>query len=163
MTTLDIAELRNQLRYDPDTGEFWWTVPHHKRQMNRPVGSYDRDGYKRIFYNKRLFALHRLAFYFMTGSMPLHCVDHINGVRDDNRWCNLRLATRAENMQNKKKQTNTVSQYPGLSFHAGKWQCNIGFNNKRIYLGRYHTEEDAALAYILVKQRLHSFNPTAAL
>lgn len=77
-------------------------------------------------------------------------VDHINNNRIDNRKANLRFATRSEQTQNSRKQTGyTTSQFKGVHYRpkVDRWQAGIKAKGKAIYLGRYYTEEDAALAY----------------
>jgi len=76
-------------------------------------------------------------------------VDHRNNDGLDNRRSNLRLATHPENMQNRRKLKNTSSQYIGVDFdkESGKWRARIKVNGKRIYLGRFDSEIEAARAY----------------
>jgi hypothetical protein len=90
------------------------------------------DGYKSY--------AHRLAFLYMTGSLPPADVDHVNGVRNDNRWSNLRLATRSQNMWNVKRCTGAYQQ-------NGRWYASIKVDGKRRSLGGYSTKEDASAAY----------------
>jgi hypothetical protein len=76
-------------------------------------------------------------------------VDHKNCNSLDNRKNNLRLATRAENIRNRRKQKNTSSQFIGVSFSKsqGRWASEIKCNGKKIWLGRFDNEIDAARAY----------------
>jgi hypothetical protein len=92
---------------------------------------------------------HRLAWFLYHGVWPKEQVDHINNVRDDNRILNLREATSFENQCNRKPQVGCSSKYKGVSYKKQdcKWQAQIQINYKNIYLGLYHNEEEAALAY----------------
>ncbi len=77
-------------------------------------------------------------------------VDHINNDSLDNRRANLRLATAAQNACNRKKiSSNTSSKYIGIYFEkrTGRWTVKIRANGKRLWLGRFNSELDAALAY----------------
>jgi hypothetical protein len=76
-------------------------------------------------------------------------VDHRNGDSLDNRRDNLRIATQAENMQNRRKRKNTTSQYIGVWFakEKKKWESRITQDGKKIYLGSFVNEIDAAKAY----------------
>lgn len=76
-------------------------------------------------------------------------IDHIDHNGLNNQKSNLRLCTRSENMMNRRKGVNTSSIYKGVSFHKGhkKWGASIGINNKKISLGYFDTEAEAALAY----------------
>lgn len=73
--------------------------------------------------------------------------DHINQNPLDNRKCNLRTATRSENVQNKNKFIKGHSVYKGVTKDKKSWIARIGYNNKKLYIGRYKTEKDAAIAY----------------
>ena len=94
----------------------------------------------------RLVGLHREIMNFPEGFL----VDHKNCDSLDNRRENLRLATHAENVQNRRKTSRkTSSRYVGVSFHKkkGKWMAVIGHKGKNIWLGRFDNEIDAAKAY----------------
>jgi len=159
-------ELKQDLRYDPDTGHFWWLCQHKcgsSRRLNRPAGTLDNlSGYIQISINSKYYRAHRLAWLYQTGDWPIYQVDHINGVRSDNRWCNLREATRLQNMQNQKITTRNQSGFPGVSWLNGaeKWRASIQLNNKFIYLGFYDDPLEAYFVYWLAKQKLHTFNPS---
>lgn len=83
-------------------------------------------------------------------------IDHINNDTLDNRLENLRLATISQNNMNtkglkqrRKKRPRPTSQYKGVSYSTryAKWKASIHVDMKEIYLGRYESEQDAALAY----------------
>lgn len=76
-------------------------------------------------------------------------VDHINGVRLDNRKENLRLCTKAENCRNKSKQRNNKSGYKGVSWNSARklWNARININYAQFDLGYFKTAEEAALEY----------------
>lgn len=83
-----------------------------------------------------------------------YTVDHINHNGLDNRKENLRLATFQQNQQNKRRSDfwggkPSASRYKGVSWckDRGKWRATLRHNGKRISLGRYNTEEEAALSY----------------
>jgi hypothetical protein len=74
-------------------------------------------------------------------------VDHINHNTLDNRRCNLRLSTVAQNHMNKRKLSNNKSGYIGVRFHHKKWEAQIMANGMYFYLGCYDTAELASQAY----------------
>ncbi len=84
-------------------------------------------------------------------------VDHHNCDTLDNRRENLRLATPAQNMQNRRKRKNTSSQFIGVSFHKNSkvWVVQIVHNGKHIWLGRFDSEIEAAKAYDEAARKYH--------
>lgn len=156
------SELMEILNYDPNTGEFIWKI--HKKGIKDSLiaGSIKSTGYIDIVYNKNINKAHRLAWLYMTGNWPTKHIDHINGIRNDNRWCNLREASFAENAQNKAMSKNNTSGYTGVSWRKSrnKWQAMIFINKKRIHLGTFDDPYEAHMAYLDAKSRLHTFNPT---
>ena len=91
------------------------------------------------------FSMHREIMNANDGRF----VDHRNCDSLDNRRANLRFATRSENMRNRRKKRNASSQFVGVHFYKpqGNWSCSILHNGKRIWLGRFDTEIEAAKAY----------------
>lgn len=160
-SSLTASELRSILNYDPSTGVFTWA-----RKIARCIklggvaGCMDWYGYTIIRINKNKYGAHRLAWLYVHGVWPRYQIDHVNGIRDDNRICNLREATVAENGQNRKIQRNNTSGHPGVVWHRGarKWQAQITINGKQLYLGRYDLLEDAVLARREAKEVHHTFH-----
>lgn len=107
------------------------------------------SGYREIGIGGSLQRAHRLAFIYMLGIDPPHFVDHINGIRDDNRWSNLRMATQSQNMANVGKQVDNTSGAPGVVWDRSrsKWRAQICVNGKKKNLGRYSEFDAAVEAY----------------
>jgi hypothetical protein len=84
-------------------------------------------------------------------------VDHRFGNTLDNRRANLRLATKAQNMQNRRKRKDTSSQFIGVSFDKNykKWVSQIVYQRKRKWLGRFDDEINAAKAYDEAAKKHH--------
>lgn len=157
--------LQTILRYEPDTGIFTWLVNPTKRFKAGLVAGYlKNDGYRWIKVDGRKYAAHRLAFLSMMGRWPSQEIDHRNGVRADNRWENLREATRAENRQNRAARSNNRAGLLGVFWDAQnrKWQAQISSAGKRIFLGRFKDKQAAHAAYLEAKVKIHTFAARAA-
>lgn len=76
-------------------------------------------------------------------------IDHINRIKSDNRISNLRIATRSENSFNVDVREGCTSKFKGVSWNKRdkKWQAEICYKRSKIFIGRYHSEEDAAGVY----------------
>ena len=143
--------LKDYLNYDPDTGIFTWTASTSKRiRVGDIAGTKTVDGYVCIQFQSLLYRAHRLAWFFGTGVDPAGLsIDHINRIRDDNRLENLRLATHAQNCQNK--------SCKGWFFdkQSQKYKARIQANGKVYHLGFFPTPELAGQAYRDASKRLH--------
>ena len=94
--------------------------------------------------------VHQLvAHEWVDNAEEKRCVDHRDGDRTNNHIENLRYATHSENSRNAKNRTDGLSVYKGVSYHtqAKKWKAAFGMNGKRIYLGLFGSEREAAEAY----------------
>lgn len=118
-------------------------------------------GYLHVKLHGKKYMAHRLAWLLHTGSRPSQQLDHINGVRDDNRIDNLRECTPAENQQNLTKYKNNSSGVQGVCWHKRdeKWMARINVDGKCINLGYFNTVEEATAARAAAKQKYHKFNP----
>lgn len=152
------AKLKAVLRYDSHTGNFLWRMSGKGRGVKEgtKAGRYTQKGYWRITINGETYRAHRLAWLYMTGEWPKDQIDHINGVKDDNRWVNLRPATNSQNHANKPLQSNNTSGYKGVSWDSRqrRWCAYIKKNGIRHHLGYYDTAKDAHSAYAKKSQEL---------
>ena len=158
---LSAERLRELLHYDSETGFFRWIVKRSgiRRDRNGAAGGPDGNGYLRIRVDGVFFPAHRLAWLYMTGEMPRGIIDHIDGDIHNNRFNNLRDVTYEFNNQNKRRAT--IRSKTGLlgvcapTASSRKYSAQIGVNGKRVSLGKFETAEDAHLAYVAAKRRLH--------
>ena len=131
-------ELKKDLSYNPDTGVFTWLKSKGRTTYKGKEAGWTQKNakgnqtYRSIEINGKCYKAHRLAFLYMTGSMPNHSVDHIDGDGLNNKWRNLRDVSQSENQKNRPLQSNNKSGVIGVNFDKskGKWVAAIGFNNK---------------------------------
>lgn len=154
MSTLTREQLKQLLAYCPETGIFTWVCC--QAPQVRPgshAGSTRKDGYVVIKVNGKPYKAHRLAFLYMTGSMPV-TVDHRDRNPSNNRWSNLRAASHAENCRNRTFKNATSTPCVGKE-RSGRYRARLKINGVRIQLGTFDTTEEAALAIKAAKKRLH--------
>ena len=145
---LDHNYLIENLSYDPQTGLFTWLKNNGTRARKGNIaGSNGPKGYAQIKVGKSIYRAHRLAWFYMTKQWPTDQVDHINRIRNDNRWCNLRDVNQVQNSRNS-KQRLSKSGIEGIRITNNKFTVAIGSNDSdRIYLGTYNTLEIAKAVY----------------
>ena len=156
---LNQSELKRVWRYNPETGLFTRLVKTANCTKAGDIANCDDGGgYIRTEVFGKKYRAHRLAFLYITGEWPKNYVDHINGVRNDNRWVNLRDATKSVNQQNQRKPpVNNTSGYMGVIWHKqrGKWRVRIVVNSKQISLGFFDDVHEAGAHYLKKKRELH--------
>jgi hypothetical protein len=148
-TLLTADEVRRLLKYEPDTGTFYWGVDTWNTSVGDIAGSRQSRGYWHIKINRRLYMAHRLAWLFVTGEWPIGHVDHINGNRSDNRFANLRIATGSENAWNSSIRSNNACGYKGVHYKKAikKFVAQIHVGWRVRHLGVFHTAVEAHSAY----------------
>jgi hypothetical protein len=147
--TISQARLHELLRYDPRTGWFTWRVQLNGRvPAGTRAGTIKKRGNREIKIDGRLYQSGRLAFLYVMGFWPDPEIDHRNGDATDDRWSNLREATRTGNMRNRGR-FKTKDTPKGVSWHRGigQYTARITVNYQTIALGTFDTAEEAAAAY----------------
>lgn len=134
-------DMKKTLHYDPETG----LITRVNTRITFKVGNLTPCGYLRIKVNNKLYLAHRLAWLYMYGSFPEGQIDHINGIRLDNRICNLRDVSKKENLVNKGIYSNSRSGITGVHWHKqhNKWAVVICINKKNKHIGLFTDIEDA--------------------
>ena len=134
--------------YNPDTGIFIRLISTNSNiKVGSEAGTLDkskRGGYLRIQADGKKYRLHRLAWLITYGSMP-KIIDHINGIKTDNRICNLRDVEHSDSMKNRGLQLNSPTSCLGVTWSKPnkKWTSNITVSKKQIYLGYFNKYSDA--------------------
>ena len=142
------ADIADHLEYQPETGMFRWKhAARGRKKLHWAPATAAAHGYAHIKYRLKSYPAHRIAFLLMTGHEAPHDIDHINGNRRDNRWANLRPATRSQNNANRPGSK-------GYTVWNGKYVATIKHQKRCIYLGRYDTAQQAHDAYIAARKRI---------
>lgn len=138
------------LRYEPETGHFYWRVFRTtKAKADARAGSVTRYGYERITVDFVTYQAHRLAWLYMTGEWP-PLIDHRDGCKTNNAWSNLRLATGSQNRANSCGRKNRKLDLPkGVTryLRSKKYCAQIYTAGKRRIIGFFNTVDEAAAAY----------------
>ncbi len=150
ITKVDKHEVIRRLRYEADTGKIFWN---DGPRSGRECFTYtQKRGYKATTFRSNGFettlTAHRVAWLLHTGDWPSGHIDHVNGVRTDNRISNLRDVVQAENARNMAMSKRNKSGVTGVYLHSqtGKWAAQINTLGKTIGLGCFESKSDAVIA-----------------
>lgn len=160
-STVTVARLNELFNYNQETGIFTWRVNRSTLTLaGDRAGSVSANGYATLHVNDKSVLAHRAAWAITYGEWPNTNVDHINGVKSDNRIVNLRKVSQALNLQNQRRaRTGSMSGILGVRVRVGKlktsWSANICVNDKPVYLGSFSSAEEASAAYLKAKRELH--------
>ncbi|OJH45189.1 HNH endonuclease signature motif containing protein [Paracoccus sp. SM22M-07] len=154
-----IERLRQRLSYDAETGKFTWLAhsgdltPNqqtwNKCWAGKPAFTYtSKSGYHSGNFDGKLLYAHRVAWAIVYGCWPEADIDHINGVRSDNRIINLRDVSRTENLKNKRAKPGTSTGHTGVTFYRRDqvYVAQARSGGKNHYLGRFKRLDDAIAA-----------------
>ena len=132
--------LKELLNYNPDTGVFTWKVTGYNRVAGGKAGAITTRGYVRIPVNRRMYQASHLAYFYLTGKLPIAVIDHIDRDTSNNSWNNLRAASIAENSHNRKVPwTNKSTGIKGICLSRGGYNCKI--RSKGITYRKYFTRD----------------------
>ena len=162
MRTVDIDLLNEFLCYDQETGHLTWkhrdtkhfpsyaySLTWNKKNAHKPaLNCINHYGYRHGAILGRNFLAHRVIYAMHYGKWPNKQIDHINGIRTDNRIKNLREVTGSENLKNQKISVKNKSGVTGVCRHGNtdKWVAFIKVNRRKRHLGLFSRFEDAVKA-----------------
>lgn len=145
-----IEEINDLLRYEPETGRFYWNKRRCGTVFGKQAGTTCEKGYTRIKINGSLYLAHRLAWKITNGIDPHGKeVDHIDLNPDNNRPDNLRLADHGQNQSNGKAYSTNKNGMRGVHWHKQhqKYCVSIQHKKKARHLGLFDDLMEAANAY----------------
>ncbi|CNI81435.1 AP2 domain [Yersinia pekkanenii] len=156
MRELTQERLKELLHYDPDTGVFTWTFRRGRVSTGQDAGTLT-NGYIVVGIDGCSYRAQRLAWFYMHGSWPRKYIDHINRIKTDNGFINLREATSAENQRNVGIGKGNRSGFKGVFWEPErkKWKARVQFNKRKYTLGRFERINDAIIAYENFCQKYH--------
>jgi hypothetical protein len=180
-----IEELRRLVAYNPQTGALTWLPrepkhfragredkegrhsPAHRAKVwnshyagTPALAAIERAGYGHGDIFAKRYKAHRVAWALYYGEWPEGEIDHINGIRSDNRLINLRVVSHKDNMRNQRLSKANKSGVIGVCWasHRGKWSAQIKVNRKKLHLGLFGTIKEAAAAR-KAAERKYGFHP----
>ena len=150
MSDITVSDITATLSYCPITGVF--------TRNGRPIGGANqKSGYLYICAAGKNRLAHRVAWFISTGAWPPGDIDHVNGVRTDNRLCNLRPVSRSENMQNQRRPRGvTATGVLGVTKSEGGYEARVFAAGKYVFRKAFATIEAASEAYLREKRIAHA-------
>lgn len=159
MTKPDPHIIRQYFHYSPETGELRWRIGSRRRPAGELAGTAaeKEKGRINVGFRGKTYKAHILVWVCQTGEWPTHQIDHINEDPSDNRWENIRAATKAQNMQNITRIKSNTSGHKGVGFHrpTAKWRATIRGDGVQYHLGLFETVGEAVDAYAIAAKKLH--------
>jgi hypothetical protein len=161
MTVITPENVNEIFSYNEETGILTWKerpsswfskrcscLTWNARYAGRETGTIGRHGYSKVMIKGRSYMAHRVIWLMKTGEWPVMDMDHINRIRNDNRWENLRLATRSENGRNRGINKNNKSGVTGVYYHRNREVSvsHIRALGRQITLGYYKDKFEAICA-----------------
>lgn len=155
---LSAVWLRDNMAYEPTTGEFWWTKPGYGRTVGKRLSSRlwtKGKSYLTMKIAGEVYYAHRVAWLHYYGEWPKGFVDHIDEDRTNNAIENLRLATPSQNAARRPTTKRSIAPSRGVFPHGLGYVARIHFNGKRHYLGYFKTSAEAQAAYEAKAKEIH--------
>ena len=158
MKNFDKKFFEPYLEFDANEGVFYWKKTFANAKVGKKAGSISKKGYWVIGLKSQRYYLHHLVWLFERNEWPAKNLDHIDGDKLNNKFCNLRLADQKENNQNlRKPHRDSKTGFLGVSKKRNKFVAKICKLGKKQVLGIFNTAEEAHERYVEEKRKLHEF------
>jgi len=137
--------IKDYVSYNPQTGKIHWIKDKGRAKSGDLAGTQEDTGALKLVFNRRLYKLHRLAWFLYYGVWPKEEIDHINHDKLDNRIINLRETDRKTNGRNLPLFTNSLSGVCGVHWfeRTQKWTVSIKVDGRNIRLGYFSNFDEA--------------------
>lgn len=151
---MKIEYLKEILHYDPDSGVFIWKTRRGGTATAGSIaGALRPDGYIGISIDNRVYLAHVLAFFYMEGFWAEGQIDHIDRIRNNNRYNNLREASNICQMRNCKVRVDNSSGVKGVSQLAnGKWHTKMSISGKIYHIGNHEDFDEVVCLRLAAEQ-----------
>ena len=156
--TLTQDRLKTLLHYNPYSGNFTvLKTSNNSKNIGSIAGRLNRSGYTIIYVDGKRYLAHRLAWLYVTGDFPESMLDHVNCIKNDNRFINIREANHRLNAYNRTADKNSISKYKGVTWckRDKRWVAQININGINKWLGRFDSEIKAFKKYCDVAKKQH--------
>lgn len=154
---INFDDLNPLLAYDCDTGEFVWRVSRGRVTVGERAG-WVTKGRRYIRALDRVLLASRVAWLLETGAWPNGEIDHRNTDKLDDRFANLREATRSQNEANKGKSSHNTTGFKGVTTdkrRAKPYVAKIQKDGRVFYVGYFSSAEEAHAARCATIEKYH--------
>lgn len=153
----DADEVRRIFVYNPETGQFIRRISRGQRAKAGTVSGVADQGRFYVYFRGKRRNASRLAWLYVNGEWPKYQIDHINGNPLDNRIANLRDVDGSTNLENlRTARSDNKLGIIGIRKKKNRYEARIWVKGTAIYIGRFHTADEAYAAYVEQKRKLHA-------
>lgn len=145
----DADYLRSLFTYEPETGMLRWKVKRSNKEIGWVAGCRRGSEYWQVGIDDKLYRVHLVAWKIVTGKEPPNFIDHEDTDKGNNRWVNLREATKSQNQANIGLLKHNTSGVKGVRWYKAyqKWSSQFTKNGKCYFVGYFDDLEEAKAAY----------------
>lgn len=146
----DAEYLRSLFAYEPDTGLLRWKVERGGKLPGDIAGAKrEENGYLQVSIDNRLYRVHLVIWKMVNGTEPVAMIDHWDTIKGNNRWGNLREATKSQNQANQGPLRTNASGVKGVYWYKAYqcWTSQFTKDGKAYFIGYFDNIEDAKVAY----------------
>lgn len=146
--------LKEVFRYSEESGFLSWRFRRGGVKAGRIAGCPNAAGYIQVTVDGKNYRAHRLIWLYVYGEFPEDQIDHINGIKDDNRIENLRAVTAQENHLNLRRRINNSSGFTGVYWNRKniRWGAVIGIKGMPVHLGSFNPDFEGKMMALAARK-----------